>query len=336
MASILVISHFLGCLWFSVGVMEISGWPSWVQVYAAEDKDWSWQYLTSLHWSLTQLTPGSMDVQPQNIPERAVAVMVLVLGLVVFSSIVSSITAAMNSLKSITARYNRQRWVLRRFLREQGISPELITRVTVYSDNIIKPRLREVSLSDVELLKLLPRSLYMDVVLELNDQDIEVHPFFRALHVTNRVVMQKVCNVALQQVVLSEGDVLFSLGETAHSMFFVKSGEMKYARLRHNHTWEREQLEKKHWFCEAVLWTAWVHQGNMRANSDSELSAVDSLKLQEVCLNHGAELPIARRYGCAFVRGMNELILKGDHDDGVHLSDLLQVQSAMDLLPKYS
>jgi len=336
MATILVISHFLGCLWFTIGTMGIPGWLSWVKQHRLEDRDWAWQYLTSLHWSLTQLTPGSMDVQPQNIPERAVAVMVLVLGMIVFSSIVSSITAAMNSLKNITARYNKQRWVLRRFLREKSISTELITRVTIYADNIIKPRLRQVSLHEVELLNLLPRSLYMDVVLELYDQDIEVHPFFRALHVQNRVVMQKVCNVSLQQVVLSEGDVLFSLGETAHSMYFVKSGEMRYTRLQDDHTWEREELTRAHWSCEAVLWTSWVHQGNMRANIDSELLAVNSLKLQEVCLQHRAELPSFRRYGCEFVRGMNQIIMEGDSKDEVHLSDLLKIQSAIDLLPKYS
>jgi len=333
MVGILMISHVLGCLWYWVGVMEVKGWNSWVKAHRMEGTTWGYQYLTSLHWSLTQLTPGSMDVQPQNVPERAVAVLVLVLGMIVFSSIVSSITAAMNSLKNISARYNRQRWVLRRFLREQSISSELTTRVTIYADNIIKPRLKQVSVSEVELLKMLPRSLYMDVILELYDQDIEVHPFFRALHVQNRVVMQKVCNTALQLVVLSEGDVLFSPGETAHAMYFVKQGVLLYTRVTADGDREKERLDKKCWFCEAVLWTSWVHQGTMRATDDSDLLALDSVRLQEVCLQHRAELPITRRYGREFVRSMNEMAANPSNND---LSDLLQIESALDLLPKYS
>eukprot|EP00448_Togula_jolla_P036164 CAMPEP_0170642210 /NCGR_PEP_ID=MMETSP0224-20130122/41203_1 /TAXON_ID=285029 /ORGANISM="Togula jolla, Strain CCCM 725" /LENGTH=48 /DNA_ID= /DNA_START= /DNA_END= /DNA_ORIENTATION= len=48
-------------------------------------------------------------------------------------------------------------------------------------------------------------------------------------------------------------------------MYFVKMGVMRYKRLCDDHSWEREQIGVTRWFCEAVLWTSWVHQGNMRA-----------------------------------------------------------------------
>merc|ERR1719217_713075 len=100
MICMLVISHFVGCFWYYVG----NGGHGWVAAYKFDQESWGHAYLTSLHWSITQFTPGSMAVQPQNIIERGIAVLVLIGGMIVFSSIVSNITAATNSLKNINAR----------------------------------------------------------------------------------------------------------------------------------------------------------------------------------------------------------------------------------------
>ena len=37
--------------------------------------DLSWRYLTSLHWSLTQFTPASMDVSARNEYERIMSIL---------------------------------------------------------------------------------------------------------------------------------------------------------------------------------------------------------------------------------------------------------------------
>merc|ERR1719424_530257 len=87
------------------------------------DAPWGYQYLVALHWSITQFTPGSMHVQPQNIIERTFAISVLVAGMIIFSSIVSSITAATNGLKSMNARYKRQMYLFRKLCKDQRLSP---------------------------------------------------------------------------------------------------------------------------------------------------------------------------------------------------------------------
>merc|ERR1719162_1543985 len=117
-----MISHFLGCLWFIIGNQDIKGYPSWVTTYDFMGVDWEYQYLTSLHWSITQFTPGSMHVQPQNILERAFAIAVLVAGMIIFSSIVSSITAATNGLKSMNAEYKSLMYSFRCMCKECDVS----------------------------------------------------------------------------------------------------------------------------------------------------------------------------------------------------------------------
>ena len=56
-----------------------------------------------------RFTPGSMKVEAVNSVERLYSVVVLVLGMVVFSSTVSSITSATNNLKDINAPLGSRR-----------------------------------------------------------------------------------------------------------------------------------------------------------------------------------------------------------------------------------
>eukprot|EP00438_Fugacium_kawagutii_P026712 Skav219970 [mRNA] locus=scaffold2879:389420:443892:+ [translate_table: standard] len=73
------------------------------QVYGMQPTQQSieYRYATALHWSLTQFTPATVDVHPQNLVERTFAILVLIFGLVLFSSFVSSITASMTQLRNM-------------------------------------------------------------------------------------------------------------------------------------------------------------------------------------------------------------------------------------------
>eukprot|EP00415_Alexandrium_ostenfeldii_P005161 UN5161 len=83
---LLAINHYIACLWFLLGV----SWDrddTWVIYHRFTDADahWSYQYLTAFHWAITQFTPASMHVQPQNRIERAFAILVVIFALVGFS-----------------------------------------------------------------------------------------------------------------------------------------------------------------------------------------------------------------------------------------------------------
>mmetsp|Transcript_31593 Transcript_31593/g.87144 ORF Transcript_31593/g.87144 Transcript_31593/m.87144 type:complete len:791 (-) Transcript_31593:158-2530(-) len=332
MFGIVLTSHFIGCMWYFIGSTEFENEKSWVTSgYDHFGKDY--KYLTSLHWSLTQFTPGSMSVQPQNVVERAFAVIVLLFGMIIFSSIVSSITAATNSLKNINARYDKQVWTLRRYFREQNITPELLARVIRYSDSVIKQKEQHVSLREVELLHRLPQSLYMDVMLEIYDEVLEEHPLFLNMNSRNKRLMQKLCCSAVQEIILAQEDELFGPGQTAHHMYFVSVGRLTY-HMDHAETFQAVAVEAKNSFCEAVLWTYWVHQGRMHSGKESELVAVGSTEFQKVVELYQTELFVAKKYGAEFVRGMNDLagLNNGDEEDDTNLSDILAIPSAVALL----
>jgi len=337
-AAMMILSHFLGCLWFTIGKVEVLGYPSWVKSYSFEDMDWEYQYLTSLHWCLTQFTPGSMPVQPQNIPERAYAVFVLIAGMIIFSSIVSSITAATNGLKSMNAKYNTQMTMFRRMCREQGINTELLARITRYAEKFIQPRMSKVNLEDIAMMHMLPKTFQMEVLLDVYGKHIIVHPMFALLK--ERSCLSTVCTYCLTDVWLDMNEFLFSPGDQATSMYFVREGFLSYTVFLGNPNGdaaddvESQILKEDMWFGEAVLWTPWVFQGSMAASTVSVLMAVNSKNFRENMMQHRVEMAMLRRYGRAFIQGMNELagFFTDADDDDCNLSDVLSIPRAVTLV----
>merc|ERR1712217_674589 len=89
----------------------------------------SFAYGSSLHWSLTQFTPASVDIFPRNVYERFFNVVIIIMALVVFSSFVSSITNAMNHIKNINKGKTEEETMIRRYFNENSISHDLASQV---------------------------------------------------------------------------------------------------------------------------------------------------------------------------------------------------------------
>ncbi|CAE8681947.1 unnamed protein product, partial [Polarella glacialis] len=89
---IFVINHIIACVWYMVGRMTMEqGEFSWIKDTGRApvfEQGLAWRYTTALHWSLTQFTPASMDVNARNVPERVMSILVLFFSLITFSSIV--------------------------------------------------------------------------------------------------------------------------------------------------------------------------------------------------------------------------------------------------------
>merc|ERR1719217_1561451 len=91
LCTIVLICHIIACIWFAIGRSRHHGW---VDHFKVVDRDTGYQYATSLHWSLTQFAPASMEVSPRTADERVFNIIMILFGLVIFSSFISSVTAA--------------------------------------------------------------------------------------------------------------------------------------------------------------------------------------------------------------------------------------------------
>merc|ERR1712151_526597 len=103
MVFILMLNHFIACGWWMIGraslSLELNSWITWSEPF--RDFGVGYQYATSLHWTLTQFTPASMDVVARNILERFYSIIVLIFAMVAFSSIIGSITSSMTVIRSM-------------------------------------------------------------------------------------------------------------------------------------------------------------------------------------------------------------------------------------------
>merc|ERR1719238_1588509 len=94
-------NHVMACAWYFVGRTTMEAHVrNWIEVAGVDTEPLAYKYTTSMHWSMTQFTPASMDVSARNTPERIFSIVVLFFAMVAFSSIVGNITASMNSLHS--------------------------------------------------------------------------------------------------------------------------------------------------------------------------------------------------------------------------------------------
>jgi len=302
MMLIVVINHFIACMWFKLGTTPVDGFPSWVAANNFSNVPVVYQYLISLHWSLTQFTPASMRVEPVNIPERLVAILVLLFAMIIFSSFVSSITTAMNQLRNLSAKNGSQLWLLRKYLREQNISGDLYQRLIRYASVTADRMQHKVQRKDVGFLAILSGPLHSELATALHKPIICRHPFFETLGRRSVALTQKLCCSVMKQLGLSRGDVLFRAGEEATCLYFLTSGTMKYDRKFFQSV---ESVGPASWCCEAVVWVPWIHVGKMRASGECELLAVNSNDFQNLTSLHPTQMNWMRQYGRCFVDRLN-------------------------------
>eukprot|EP00929_Paragymnodinium_shiwhaense_P101753 TRINITY_DN64914_c0_g1_i1.p1 TRINITY_DN64914_c0_g1~~TRINITY_DN64914_c0_g1_i1.p1 ORF type:complete len:1309 (+),score=321.86 TRINITY_DN64914_c0_g1_i1:77-4003(+) len=228
---IVCVNHFIACGWYGIG--GLNGSRSWRSRFLTdpEHDNFGYRYVTSLHWSLTQFTPASMEVFPQNGLERLYSVLVLLFALITFSSFVSSITQAMTHLRKINAQKLEQEAVLSRYLTQHGISPKMINRTWHYlhQQKAMDSRGARTKEADVAVLSRLPRSMVVELRFEAFGPDLRRHPFFLYYGLFDILAMRQICHMAVSEVSLASRQELFSdaKGEVVQ-MFFVVEGLLEY------------------------------------------------------------------------------------------------------------
>merc|ERR1719181_203213 len=101
----LYIGHFIGCLWFAVGVASrVDGYASWldgIDSLAAVGSNATLSqgevadaYVASLYWAFTTMTTvGYGDFTPDSSYERLFAIFAMMVGATVFGYIIGSTTS---------------------------------------------------------------------------------------------------------------------------------------------------------------------------------------------------------------------------------------------------
>mmetsp|Transcript_10379 Transcript_10379/g.23455 ORF Transcript_10379/g.23455 Transcript_10379/m.23455 type:complete len:756 (-) Transcript_10379:57-2324(-) len=317
---IVLINHFMACAWFWVGKQcEEAGW-----LKDRLSEHWYENYLNSIHWSISNFTPGSSPVHPVATEEVLFAVVILFFALVVFSVFVSSTTSLISRLVGLQSTRNKQLWILKGFLRQHKFDVELRDRVLRYVKIALGARRDVIQRDDVELLGLLSQPLREEVQMNLHSRLLNHHPFFKLLATSSSVLMRKICVEAIEETSFSRGDRIFSVGEVFDKIGFVSHGVLGYesafnkssnyseavetspgGRYTSEHHDPHILLKERETFCEAVLWTSWHCRGMMQADADCHVINVVASSFRKMVLKHHMDVTMVQRYAKAFLEVLN-------------------------------
>jgi hypothetical protein len=308
--ALLFIAHMIACLWYGLGKKADDGGNSWVQHYEMDKHSLAYKYTTSLHWSLAQFTGGMDEVVACNLNERIFAIVVFVIAFVISAIFVSSLTSSMTRLHIISSRQSQQLVSLRRYLTQNGLPGRLAMRVQRNAQHALMEKQRFMPEEEVELLNIVSEPLRVELHFELYALILQVHPFFRSFIEECPPVMRKICHSATSMCIVSCGDIIFNPGETPlqPKMYICCDGKLRFISINGSVKF----LHQKSWVSEAVLWTAWMHRGELRATTDSRLAMIDAKMFQDIASTFDYPDFDPRQYAALFVNHLNSQLVAED------------------------
>eukprot|EP00931_Biecheleriopsis_adriatica_P118438 TRINITY_DN9384_c0_g1_i2.p1 TRINITY_DN9384_c0_g1~~TRINITY_DN9384_c0_g1_i2.p1 ORF type:complete len:922 (-),score=165.23 TRINITY_DN9384_c0_g1_i2:86-2851(-) len=327
LVSLLCISHLLASLWWIIGDWGMrEGIPNWVESNNMVSQSLPYRYTTAMHWSLTQFTPASIDIQPHNAMERCFALCLLLLGLVIFSSFISAITQNMMALASLQDAREKQMWLLRKYLRQHAVPRELSFRILRYVDYHMQQAARHVPEAKVGLLSMLSTSLRSELRFIVSFSCLQAHPLYDKMGAASDIMHRLVVD-ALAESQLAAGDVGISFGAPASEAICLESGSLSYQRPTGDD--EATSVNPGDWLVEACLWTDWCHLGDAMASQESKIVSITAGQFAQLVSKHEASMKLASVYSTEFLQMISRLMRKD-------LSDLLSSSQSYRLFSRFT
>lgn len=302
---IIGINHYLACGWFLVGhVGRLMEAPNWIEMNKIQEGTVAYAYFSSLHWSLTQFTPASMEIRPYNLLERIYSILCLLFAIITFSSFLGSITASITQLRKTTTEAGRQQFVLRSYFMRNKVSRSLSKSIWSFLMKNHFSHQTRTAKANLEVLKLLPPHLHGKLHQELYGPYITRAPFFYHYMAFSVDALVEVCSKATSERAFVCNELLFVQGKAAEKMFFTASGYLKYD---HQSIEYNQSLGCGAWIAEPALWVKWVHLATLSAVTSAEIIEVDSQRFRQSVSQFKASTSFAKVYAQRFYEYLEEI-----------------------------
>eukprot|EP00927_Polykrikos_kofoidii_P036607 TRINITY_DN3090_c0_g1_i2.p1 TRINITY_DN3090_c0_g1~~TRINITY_DN3090_c0_g1_i2.p1 ORF type:complete len:855 (-),score=104.21 TRINITY_DN3090_c0_g1_i2:566-3130(-) len=310
---ILVMNHFVACIWYEIGKIE-HGW-----VLAFEEKeggqDLTLRYFTSLHWAISQMTPGSMEVFPKTLAERIFNVIVLIFGLLIGSSLVSLLSSKMVQLQMGGQAQIQQELILKKYMIENRVSARVSTEALKHFH--ARKKQKALLESHVVALKELPDLLMAEVQSEAFSHHLDKHPLFfsfdkiarRCLIESARGLVFKDLYVkAIKSMSLAEGEDLFHSGTEGNEAYVLTNGSVSYVE-----TSSGLQTclfgaclatgDPLPWLSEPSLWSSnWIRSGTAKGLSNCKVLTISKSHLADALSKDPRAKLLYSAHAIAFTR----------------------------------
>lgn len=263
-----------------------------------------YQYATAFNWALAQTTLGAIEIVASNSWERFANVALLLFGLLLSASLVSTLSALLIGFQMSASARTETLKKLRLFLRQNNVDPLVAIRVRQQVEN----RLRmEVMLTDrdVPALDYLSATLFSEMRYAMFGQTLIQLPIFRLWNSLSAQVTRSFCADSVENKFLVPKDDVFTAGTEGEVAYHVSSGIVDYVQTPDSSLVLREtvvQVATGTWLCEAALWTHWIHVGTASTDTPCQLICVKADGMMQTLSKHRVIQEVTAEYGRQFHR----------------------------------
>jgi len=285
----LSVNHLIACCWYAVGSWTTS-LGNWLQRSNIDEADFAQSYVAAMHWSLTQFTPSTNPIAPDNGWERFYAIWVILLAMACFSSFLGSIGSSVNSMRMARNEELMQSAKLERFFMERNLSVELFSKVksAIRADGLVTIRLKE---DDVTLMRSVPERFKIQLHTEMFMSSLmEFHIWPSWKHREDQSFFISVCHHSMRENVCKLGQDVFLPNTKCNHAYILESGSLEYNvhRLAPTHC---EADGGNNILCLPAIWAEWEHTGRLfAANGLCYYISVDCAQVCKAAGNFGGEM----------------------------------------------
>jgi len=327
--NILLFNHIVSCTWFALGrSTELSDTGArWVdmtvpfyqrvphgettqRVEDFRDQTRVYQYSVVYHLCMAQMTGGNEMVDAYNSLERLFCALGLTMGLLLCSTVISSLSAAFIEFQMESWDTVRKLESLARFLRENNVRPS----VAVSTQREVALRLRErpaLTEADVPVLVLLSSESKVRLRFEMFGRHLLTHPLFRLWLSLDPMAVEHFCMEAMEAHVLMPRDELFKVASRREECFMVISGALEYVQVPDMAPVEEEIVSIASvgsWLSEAALWMYWTSVGTATAVKECQAFSLQAEEVAQVISRRQTMSVIAAEYGSIFHKAVQSAL----------------------------
>ncbi|GMF52406.1 unnamed protein product [Phytophthora fragariaefolia] len=242
-----MLSHFLGCIWFSFASKEavpslFSSSPRannkqtafgenlWLPSKHLELGPYILQYMASLYWSFGLMSASSEPEFPKTTAQCIFSVITMTSGFFLFAYVIGNFADIIELKSSETKEFDAEVRAIRQMMDHFMIPEALQQRANTF---LLFKRYHTITQEDL-LVRCLPPSLLTDIRLVHLNPMIEKVEFLRGMEgpITRMLVSQ------FTQILISRGEFVCHFGENGNDMFFIFTGVIDIlvpARIANRH-----------------------------------------------------------------------------------------------------
>ena len=224
---IIIISHFISCIWYYIARIDGIYPDSWVARYDFVDDSFSVLYLRGLYFALSVTnTVGFGDISPFKIIEISVCIVIMMFGICIYSFLVATLTSILISLDTKSSRLYAKKSILDELFKKYRISRDLKNEIKSYMKNSKDGDVEDFS----ETLKELPEKLQYFLVMSMYNQA----PSRIQLFVTSD---ERFCIELIPKLIskeLQNNEFVYFKGSLPYEFYLIGKGKVNYVFGKNN------------------------------------------------------------------------------------------------------